>query len=526
MPKALEMLRPLNYYTTNIKHPQMKFFFNNPVSNWSGLKFAILFIPMMLFNFCKEDPKLWEVKSSNLMASQYIKSNEDFSEFAKLVELAGLESILSLRGPYTIMLPNNEAMFAYYTFKNVNSLEDFDEKFLGSLIRNHIIANEIPTGDIGLGAIRDTNAIGDYLITEFQGSDIIVNKYAKIIKRDIRLANGFAHVINGVIDPVTKDLFTIISEDPSYTIFSEGLKISGIKDTLKLISFPYGKRIARTRFTVLAVPDTIYQRFGINNVNDLIAWTGGDPDSVRYLTNPFYRYMEYHCINGTHYLSDLFTQLYPILSHDNNVSMTIDTDYKINFNKLTGKYTGFIIPASNTPAKNGALHCINDLLPVTEPEPSTVIFETTDFFDFKQGDYFQKYYIRWFDGQNTFSKIKWVGDYLMYYYKPIQTENLRNDCLTTIGWWSVSVTFPKVMKGKYNISIFQPAWDDVTNCAVYLDGQLTPYTYYGRAGFGAKGNWQKIADGDFTTTAEHTITVRNISYGSLFWDAVKFEPVK
>ena len=69
--------------------------------------------------------------------------------------------------------------------------------------------------------------------------------------------------------------------------------------------------------------------------------------------------------------------------------MTIDTNYKINVDPKTKEYTGFIVPASNTPAKNGALHAIDDMLPVTNPEPATIIFEATDFFDLKQGDYIQ-----------------------------------------------------------------------------------------------------------------------------------------
>jgi len=35
-----------------------------------------------------------------------------------------------------------------------------------------------------------------------------------------------------------------------------------------------------------------------------------------------------------------------------------------------------------------------------------------------------------------------------------------------------------------------------------------------------------MADANFTTTAEHTITLRNIVNGMLFWDYVVFEPVK
>ena len=479
----------------------------------------------LISSSCTQEPKLWDVKSTEQVASDYIKSKPEYSEFAKLIELTGLEALLGIRGPYTIMLPNNDAMFAFYKEKGVGSLMDFDEKFRKKLALNHIITNEIPAGDMGLGALRDTNAIGDFIVSEFQGSDVILNKYSKIIDRDVRLANGYAHIIERVIDPVTKDIYTVVAEDPSYRIFTKGLEITGIKDTLEKISFPYGTKSARTRFTLLAVPDTIYQRKGIHNVNDLIKWTGANPDSVTYLNNPFYRYMEYHCLAGTHYLSDLNTQLYPILSHDNNVSMTIDTDYKINYLNKTKKYTAFIVPASNTPAKNGAIHAISDLLPVIEPDPTTIIFETTDFFDLKQKDCFGKYYDKWHDGENTFAKIKWIGNYMQYYYKPTQPENINYDALQMFGYWSISVTFPKVMKGKYKVSIYQPVWGNaIAPCYVYLDGVRTPFNYETEATGGSAG-LQKIADVDFKTTAEHTITLENFLWGGCWWDYAKFEPI-
>ena len=495
----------------------------SPVKYKWIIYFAILV--SFIYSSCQQEPKLWDVNSDHQVVSDYINGKPEFSEFAKLVDVTGLKSLLSIRGPYTVMLPNNDAMFAYYKLKKVNSLEDFDAKFLASLVRNHIITNEIITGDIGLGALRDTNAIGDFLVTEFHGADIVINKHSKIIKRDVQVANGYVHVLDQVIDPVTKDIYTVIAEDPSFKIFAEGLKLTGLKDTLQLISFPYGQKTARTRFTILAVPDTIYQRKGINNVTDLIKWCGANPDSLTSLNNSFYRYIEYHCLAGTHYLSDLNSQFYPILSHDNNVSMTIDTDYKINYNAKTKKYTGFIIPASNTPAKNGAIHAIKDLLPAIVPDPVTMLFETTDFFDLRQKACFRKFYDKWEDGKNTFAKIHWVGNYMQYYYK-LTPENMNYDALQMFGYWSISVTFPKVMKGKYSVYIYQPGWGDaIAPCRVFLDGEKTGIDYKTTITGGSAG-LQKIADADFKTTAEHTITLENFQWGGCWWDYAKFEPVK
>ncbi len=490
---------------------------------------AILFMVFtsLLFSFCTQQPTLWNVKSTEQVASDYIKSKPEFSEFAKLVEMTGLEPLLGIRGPYTIMLPNNDAMFAYYKEKGKTALTDFDMKSLNILVRNHLVTNEISTGDIGLGALRDTNAIGDYIVTEFDGADIVLNKYSKIINRDVRLANGYAHVIDHVLDPITKDLYTMISENPSFKIFSDGLKASGIKDTLQLISFPYGKRTARTRFTILAIPDTLFNRYGINNVADLIKWTGANPDSTTFLNNQFYRYMEYHCLNGTHYLSDLNSQLYPILSHDNNVLMTIDTDYKINYISKTKKYTGFYIPQSNTPAKNGAIHVINGLLPVIEPEPGVFTQETTDYFDIQQGDYIGKYYMKWSgaEGQTTFKNIKWKGDYLLYYYKVNngRTPILHNDCLSMLGFWTLEITTEKVMKGHYAVSAnIWTGGDDLPIFDVYVDDVRAA------ANINARLSSTKMDFGEvtWTKTEPHRVKLVCTGWGVVFWDTVVFTPIK
>jgi uncharacterized surface protein with fasciclin (FAS1) repeats len=497
------------------------------MTNKTKSKLFLALLISMLFTYCTQEPNLWKVDSSKQVASDYIKSNPQFSEFAKLVELTGLEPLLGIRGPYTIMLPNNDAMFAYYKEKGKEKLEDFDLNSLNSLVRNHLITNEISSGDIGLGALRDTNALGDFLVTEFQGSDIIVDKKSKIIDRDVVLANGYAHVIDRVIDPVTKDCFVVLDEDPAYEIFAEGLKKTGLKDTLQIIYFPYGNQTARTRFTILAVPDSVYKRNGINNIDDLIKFTGANPDSLTYLNNPFYRYMEYHCLKNTFYLNTFESSLYPILSSDNNVSMTVDTDYKINLLPKTQKYTPFIIPASNVPAKNGAIHSINGLLPVIEPEPTSIIFETTDFFDFKQGYWYDKQYEKFSNGVNGFKNIHWVGDYMQYHWKALGTGGtlLNDDCLQMIGWFSISVTFPKVMKGKWQVGIYQPPWQDVTSCIVYIDDVMCNTKYLGPRTGGA-GGLQTVAEVDWETTSEHTIRMDNYFYGMVFWDYVKFTPIK
>jgi len=389
---------------------------------------------------------------------------------------------------------------------------------------NHLVPARIETGDIELGALRDTNALGDYMVSEFvEGDEILINKETIITKRNITAANGVIHLIDKVIEPVSLSVYDVIAANPEYSLFTQGLEKTKIKDTLQMITFPFLDKKARTRFTVLAVPDSILERepYNISTIDQFVSYFTNAPDSVTYLKNGFYRYMEYHCLGGTYFLNNLTTRVFPILSYDNNVSVTVDNeDYKLNLDKLTKAYTGFLVEESNYPAKNGTVHALRDILPVFEPAPTALVWETTDHFDLKQGDYFDKYYARWFDGKNTFANIKWEGDYLLYYFKDHDTGKLLNDdCLSMSGWWWCEVTTPKIMKGKYKIT--SNLWGGNINYAVYVDGFNSAIVKI--ADPAESTSWGEF---DWTETVPHTIRVVSLSPGMLFWDTIIFTPIK
>ena len=175
---------------------------------------------------------------------------------------------------------------------------------------------------------------------------------------------------------------------------------------------------------------------------------------------------------------------------------------------------------SNIPGKNGTIHTVAGLLSVVNPKPQTILWETTDHFDLKQGDYYDKYYARWFDGQNTFKNIKWEGDYLLYYFKDHDTGKVLNDdCLSMSGWWWCQVTTPKIMKGKYKLT--SNLWSGQINYAVYVDGVNTAMI---KSSDPAEStSWGEF---DWTETQPHTIKVVATSPGLLFWDTLIFTPIQ
>jgi uncharacterized surface protein with fasciclin (FAS1) repeats len=474
---------------------------------------------VFLLTGCQSDIQYCDKKSEEMVISQYVESNTDYSEFNEILEVTGLKSCLSVRGPFTLFLPSNVQMEEYYALKCVKSYTDFDADFLKKLVLNHIITKQFETDLIGLGAIDEQNANGDYIVSEFNGSDIILNKNSKIIKRDIFTANGVVHLIGKVLDPVTKSVFELLESNTSFSVFTEGLKRTHIADTLKTIYFPYGNKTARTRFTILAIADTTFNRFGIYSVEDLIARFTNETDNISCIDNGFYRFMEYHCLAETYFLNQLTTKLYPILSFDNNILITVDNDYKIN-PKDDKTYTKFVIEHCNFQGKNGVVHAINDLMPAVLPRPTKIVWEVTDQIDLKQGEYYLKHYQRFFDGQNTFANIKWSGDYLLYYYKPETCciLNLNGDCLSMNGWWWIEVTTPKIMKGKYEVT--GNIWGGVSDFDVYIDGENTAVI---NNKTDPSTSWGKV---EWTKTDSHKVKLVAKSAGLLFWDAIDFTPVQ
>lgn len=482
------------------------------------LKFSgVLLLLVFFLNSCDEEPVEWDPKTENLVIAEYLSLNKEYSEFYGLLENTGISSIMAVRGPFTLFLPDNDAMNAYYEAEGISSYLDLTEQEQEDLAFNHIIDGEIKSGSIGLGALPSVNGNDDYLVSEFEEAYIIINKESMIIHRDIEMANGFIHKIDKVLKPVVRSVYQVLKDNDEYSIFTEGLEATGLKDTLDVISFPFGQTIARNRYTILAITDETFKQNEINSLDDLIAKYSNGSNDLTSKRNGFYRYMEYHCLAETKYLSDLGLGLknYPVLSYDNYVSILVDEeDYKIN--RIAEEYTSFVIEKSNVPAKNGTIHQINKLLPVSTPKPSTIEWEVTDHFDLKQGDYFGKTYRRFFDGENDLANVKWEGSFLLYYYK--EQPGIRNsDLLCMQGWWWCEVTTPKIMKGKYRIT--SNVWSNYVDYEVYVDGVRTANIK--RSDSPNDTSWGEF---DWDETKSHKIKIVSTSSGNLFWDYITFTP--
>jgi uncharacterized surface protein with fasciclin (FAS1) repeats len=508
-----------------------------------GLRSICMFL--VVFSFYQCTPTADEIVKEpiDMVVTEYIASKSEYSEMNDLLKYTEIDRILNIRGPYTFFLPTNDAMKAYYTEMNVQSFKNLDSTTLREFVFNHIVVSKIESSYFQFGALSSLNALGDYVVSSFDGNDILINSTAKIVKRDIIVSNGIIDVIDKVLKPSNDGVYDVLAANPGYSIFAEGLKRSGLKDTLQINSFMFGSALARTRYTILAVADTTFKRFGISDIDQLISTyspSTSNPDSLKTLYNGFYMYMDYHCIEGgAYYTTGLSSTAltYNTFSKENSVSISFSKQvFKINYNSTTKKYNSVYSSLSNMSAKNGVIHTVDNILPSIEPAPAAILFEVTDYFDVKQGSYYLKNMQKFFD-YNYFKNIKWEGEFLQYYYKPAGARDQKNyDCLNMTGFWTIEITTPKIRKGKYVLA--SRIWErgSTFNVAVYVDGVQVMIQNFGPAGTLSSSfplsyiNNDAFKLFDFGTytwdeTTTHKVKLVALNSGQLFWDRLEFQPV-
>jgi len=493
----------------------------------AGFFAVYVIIVLLTTTMCEEDPRVWDKKSDELQISNYlIQESDKYSEFFKAIEKSDLDHLLKTRGPYTLFVPNNEAMFAYYEKHGYDSLGSIDPNELKILVMNHLIGLQIMSTDIGLGSLSYPNAISDYLVTDFKGPDILVNKESIIVDRDILCANGVIHEIDMPIEVVKNTIYGILKDDPEYSIFTRGLEETGISDTLDIIEIPYGQIQARTRYTILAVPDSVYAKDGINSYEELLATYDDGNGLLTDINNGFYKYMDYHCLEGVYYLSTFTSGIYYTLSRENQVNFEISDDYKINIDKETKEYTSFIVEESNLPAKNGTIHAINGQLPDIDPQPISYTFRVTDYPDVRELDSYMSYITFFTDGENDFAKIKWNADYLQYYFKSGVLVNNWDGIVMSDGYWWVEITVPKIRKGKYQIVGGFREGSNRANVIAYIDDQKVDniIELYATGGY-TNVERTVIEEIEWTETTEHKFKLVTITPGIIFWVFLRFEPI-
>jgi uncharacterized surface protein with fasciclin (FAS1) repeats len=294
------------------------------------------------------------VTATEDLIGEYLGDREDCSEFYKMLDTTGVLGLLNAYGQYTCFIPDNDAVNAYYKKVGKTSINDFSVAELKKICYNHIIKGDtIKSSDFSEGALSTQSMSERYISIAYSTVDgtILVNGVSPIIERDIKLHNGYVHILSQFLQPSEMKLAEKFAQDTivPFTIYSDALIATGYADIINNtpvedVSFDPEKdqrslmthtvleerpKSRKIGYTIIAVSDKNLASYtecpacpnGVHSVDDLekvakyyYSQVYSDGESVtnrKDKKNYLNRFMAYHCFDrtllSTRFISDFFT---------------------------------------------------------------------------------------------------------------------------------------------------------------------------------------------------------------------------
>lgn len=288
------------------------------------------------------------------MITDYLTEEESdhpgtFSDFITVLQRAELWDLLSTCGSYTCFAPTNTAMAQYLKEHGMSSVDQLSDKSCDTIACMHLVSKAYFTTDLENDNLPLPNMINRTLKYYCQ-YDSIEDKVLYYINsshmtsRNDSVVNGVVHVVDKVITASSQFIGGLVCNDPNLTIFGEAMRLTGLADyidshiedqdyTIGIDSVTstknhtkyFGNNTVYYRFpekrlfkyTIFAVPDSIFRNRKINNIQDLIAKAksiydatypkdaGKYDDDFTNRRNPLNRFIAYHMLDRAVTYSDL-----------------------------------------------------------------------------------------------------------------------------------------------------------------------------------------------------------------------------
>lgn len=236
------------------------------------------------------------------MMSDYFRNRPEYSDFAYIVDQAGMTDLLSAYGHYTCFLPSNKVVENYLNKKGLNSVRDLTREQCDTIARTHLVNNMYATIDMNDGTLNTANMNKRYIqithtVDKNDNSVVQLNRMSNIIfeLKDDSVENGIIHPIDVLLENSNSSISDVLKANDRIRIFYEGLVATGLRDTLiktkdesydgsKYGTYSYTSDFWREiavapeekkyGFTVFVEPDDLYEKkfkeYGISTSNGMV----------------------------------------------------------------------------------------------------------------------------------------------------------------------------------------------------------------------------------------------------------------
>ena len=187
------------------------------------------------------------------VVSSYLSKHDSLSYFWGMVQKtklstkspSTLDKLLSMRGNYTCFIPTNEAVQHHVDSvmnRHVEDMNEVPDSIRDNIVKDCIIDNgnaeAYETAVLQIGSIEKESMNARFLTVSFDTitgghSAVYINTFSRIIVPDIKVANGYIHIVNRVIAPYNNTLPDLMKAQDNLRIFSYLLNVTGWDENMK-----------------------------------------------------------------------------------------------------------------------------------------------------------------------------------------------------------------------------------------------------------------------------------------------------
>lgn len=346
----------------------------------------------------------------DMTSAAYLSRNDsEYSLWIELLKYADYYNALNdASTTATVFCPNNEAMREFLEWKGVTAVRELDREYARAVAQIHILPSDLTDETLINYAENDEtipvlSVFGTYISTDFgytitdvddayrtdtryKEDSIYLNNQAKLEKfTAVKTGNGEVFTMGDVIRPVAETILERLRPyeeapgDGEYDIFIGAAERCGYDEVVaQIYDTTYNEIgsmvVSNVVFTCLAVPDSVYRAAGIETVDALCSYLGADANYTDE-NNALRKYVAYHFLDKEMYVKDFFNFQE---EGQTNIWDTQLTHQVITCKDAAGAHVFNEVASilrSDMVARNGLIQKIDEILPVWEPDPVTVIWD-------------------------------------------------------------------------------------------------------------------------------------------------------
>lgn len=256
-------------------------------------------------------------------------TNGSFNTLTQAVADAGLEGVLSYKGPFTVFAPSDDA----FNKLPSGTLAGLSPEQLASILTYHVVAGEANAADLSDGDVLETLQ-GEKLYVSIDNGNVMINGQTMVTQADVSASNGVIHVLDNVLMP---DAFGTVVADlqkrPGFSTLVGAVVQANLADALS----------GDGPFTVFAPDNAAFEKLPSGTLSSLT-------------TSQLSEILQYHVINADIRSMDLGSEQEAETLTGEKVFVTKDEEGNVYVNGTA------MVTQADLVASNGVIHAVDNVL--------------------------------------------------------------------------------------------------------------------------------------------------------------------